>query len=362
MAVAAFHILLIMVMIYLLAIVTEAYFVEALDEIARRWELPEHVAGASLMAMGSSAPELAIAIFALFREGGAHADVGIGTIVGSAIFNILVIPGASALVRPIDVGVRVMLRDSIFYLASVALLVWAIQDGQIEVLEAVALLALYGSYIFVLFRSRGQQGKDAPQAPEQQREETDPEPSEKAHSDDESSQSFVSKWICRGLGWLGGDPVENPYRTFFVSIACIAGACWFLVDSALIFSETVGIPPVVVALTILAAGTSIPDLISSMIVAKQGRGEMAVSNAVGSNIFDILIGLGLPWIIALTLLSRQVAVDNNGLWTSTILLLGTVLLLTGLVALGRGLGRAKGALLVAVYAGYVLWVFLGNGG
>jgi len=361
MTIAVFHILLIVVMIYFLAIVTETYFVEALDEIARRWELPEHVAGASLMAMGSSAPELAIAVFALFRDGGTHADVGIGTIVGSAIFNILVIPGASALVRPIDVGVRVMLRDSGFYLASVVLLVWAIKDGQIEVIEAVALLALYGSYLAVLFRSRGQKNNSAAHAQGQSGGEPASEKEATPEAATEGTQFFVRKWLCRVLGWLGGHPVHNPYRTFMVSIGCIAAACWFLVDSALIFAATVGIPPVVVALTILAAGTSIPDLISSMIVAKQGRGEMAVSNAVGSNIFDVLIGLGLPWLIALTLLSRQVLVDNNGLWTSTILLLGTVFLLTGLVAVGRGLGRAKGALLLTVYAGYVVWVFLGNG-
>ena len=80
----------------------------------------------------------------------------------------------------------------------------------------------------------------------------------------------------------------------------------------------------IIALTVLAAGTSVPDLISSIIVARQGRGEMAVANAVGSNIFDILVGLGLPWAIAIVVLGTDVHVGVDDLWTSTIVLLSTV--------------------------------------
>ena len=90
----------IVVCIYLLSIITDEYFIESLDEISDRLKLPSNVAGASLMAMGSSMPELSIALLSLIQRGGAHSDVGVGNIVGSAVFNILVITGLSALVRP----------------------------------------------------------------------------------------------------------------------------------------------------------------------------------------------------------------------------------------------------------------------
>ena len=93
--------------VYALSVITDGFFVESLDEIAHKLSLPPSVAGASLMAMGSSAPELAIALLALFKGSGEHSDLGIGTIVGSAVFNILVITGASALVRPAAVRFRV---------------------------------------------------------------------------------------------------------------------------------------------------------------------------------------------------------------------------------------------------------------
>ena len=338
------HLFLIGLWIYILAIITDGFFVKSLDQIAIRWALPQSVAGASLMAMGSSAPELAIATFALFGDGGEHSDVGIGTIVGSAIFNILVIPGASAIARPVDVGVRVMMRDSVFYLGSVMALIWAIYDQHIAVYEAAVLLVVYGSYLAVLFRGR--------KAASNSEESDDAEESE----EENASNFWPTRMLSAVLSFLCKDPSQHPYRTFAVSIVLIAGVCHFLVESAIGFSAGVGIPPVIVALTILAAGTSVPDLISSVIVARKGRGEMAVANAVGSNIFDILIGLGLPWLIALVFLGQSVQVGTEGLLTSTVLLVGTVLLLTGMVAVGRGLGRAKGGILLACYGAYVVWV------
>ncbi|MCI5158494.1 MAG: sodium:calcium antiporter, partial [Candidatus Electrothrix sp. AUS1_2] len=108
--------------IYILAIMTDEYFISSLDHISHLLNLPHNVAGASLMAMGSSAPELAIALTALFEGSGEHSDVGIGTIVGSAVFNILVITGASALARPAKITLSVVIRDCLVYVTSIVLL------------------------------------------------------------------------------------------------------------------------------------------------------------------------------------------------------------------------------------------------
>ena len=131
-----------------------------------------------------------------------------------------------------------------------------------------------------------------------------------------------------------------------------------LVDAAVALAEALVIPPVVIGLTILAAGTSVPDMISSIVVAKQGRGDMAIANAVGSNIFDIPIGLGVPWVLTLTVLRRAVTVGTEGLLASVLILLGTVLLLVLFLFTGRKLSRSEGGILIAVYVAYVLWTVL----
>ena len=112
------------------------------------------------------------------------------------------------------------------------------------------------------------------------------------------------------------------------------------------------------ALTILAAGTSVPDMFASIMVARQGRGEMAISNAVGSNIFDILVGLGLPWLLALLFLGDRITIGTEGLWTSALVLLGTVVLLFVFLTTNRRLSRREGWILVGVYVAYVAWVWL----
>lgn len=341
--------------IYLLSIVTDEFFIESLDQIAKKWSLPGNVAGASLMAMGSSAPELAIALFALFKQGGAHSDVGIGTIVGSAVFNILVITGASAIARPAAITWRVVVRDCVIYVASIGLLLVAFADGVITLLEALAFLGLYGVYIFVLFQWEAFMPGEEEEVVEVIEEQIHRRPA------GPRPHRVINGLIIRGIGLVMGDARRAYVRAFLVSIAFVAAISSVLVDSAVQFAQTVGIPPVIVALTILAAGTSAPDMISSIIVARQGRGEMAVANAVGSNIFDILVGLGLPWLIALLFLRPTIHVGTGNLWLSTVILLGTVILLFVLLSTERLLTRKEGWLLLVTYVIYVLWTWIGQG-
>ena len=336
--------LIIILCVYALSVLTEDFFVPALDQISARLNLPASVAGASLMAMGSSAPELAIALFSLFRDGGEHADLGIGTIVGSAVFNILVITGASALVRPAEIKFRVVMRDASVYLAAIGLLLWSFRDGQIDIVEASTFLAAYLGYLLLLFFLKL-------------------ETREEKHELVEAAAEAVAKGGVFGvlptvLRKIIGDPEEHFIRAFVFSIVVVGAICWVLVDAAVAFSDAVGIPPVLVALTLIAGGTSVPDLISSIVASRQGRGDMAVANAVGSNIFDILIGCGLPWLIALVALGREVHVGVDGLWKSTVMLLGTVLLLAVFLFTGRKLSRIEGAILLAVYAAFCVYTFL----
>ncbi|MBN1991627.1 MAG: calcium/sodium antiporter [Anaerolineae bacterium] len=339
--------------IYLLSIITDEFFIKSLDQIAQKWKLPGNVAGASLMAMGSSAPELAIALFALFLGGGEHSDVGIGTIVGSAVFNILVITGVSAVARPARITWQVVIRDCVIYVASIGLLLISFADGRITGLEAGAFLGLYGVYIFILFQWNAFLPGEAAEVIEVIETRL-----QAGHKPNGALYQKARRVIAKGFGVLMGDPRRVYIRAFLVSIVFIAGISWVLVEYSVRFAQAIGIPPVIVALTVLAAGTSAPDLISSVIVARQGRGEMAIANAVGSNIFDILVGLGLPWLIALLIRGKTIMVGTENLWLSTIILLGTVVVLFAFLSTGRLLSRKEGWALVVVYTVFVLWTWL----
>lgn len=348
--------LIIALAIYLLAIITDEFFVVSLDRISNRLKLPNNVAGASLMAMGSSAPELAIALIALFREGGAHSDVGIGTIVGSAVFNILIITGISAIVRPAITTWRVVARDVVMYIATITLLLATYLDGTISLPEALAFIGLYVIYIIILFNWNAfAPGK----------EEDIIKLIETGRKGERDQRRLLSRLgaaaISTGIHFLTGAPKQNYIRTFLVSVILIAFISWFLVEYAVILAENLGLPPLIIALTILAGGTSVPDLIASIVVARQGRGEMAIANAIGSNIFDFAIGLGLPWLIVIVARGNVVHVDANGLWISTIILLTTVILLFLFISTERILSRREGWGLVAVYGVYVIWTWLDAG-
>jgi len=319
MTIMIISLVIIILSVYLLSIITDKYFIVSLDEISKKLRLPNNVAGASLMAMGSSAPELAIAIFALFAAGGANSDVGIGTIVGSAIFNILVITGVSAVANPAHISWKVVTRDIVMYSLGVGLLLATIYDGQITLPEAILYLLLYAIYLLMLYKWDAYVN--------------DPDVVgmvEESIEDEKCCTGVyyrVTTVISKGIGYLTGNARKSYLRAFFVSIAFVALISYALAESAVAFAEAIRVPAVVVALTVLAAGTSVPDMFASITVAKQGRGDMAIANAVGSNIFDIMVGLGLPWILAMAMGSGIVHVDTAGLLSSALLLFGTVILL-----------------------------------
>ncbi len=362
--------LIMLIAIYILAIMTDEYFIPSLDHISHLLDLPHNVAGASLMAMGSSAPELAIALTSLFQGSGEHSDVGIGTIVGSAVFNILVITGASALARPAKITLSVVIRDCLVYVMSIVLLLFTFYDGQIHPLEALSFLVLYASYLLILYKWNSWFPEDALLAEGEEVEEPESHPGEKQEvksksKDRRSIMDVTNDWITKGLGIFAGDVEQSYLRVFFVSIAVIVGLSWILVKSVIIFGDATAIPPVIVALTLLAAGTSAPDMISSVVVARQGRGDMAVANAVGSNIFDILVGLGLPWLIVMGIGMMTggptlVEVGTADLLNSTLVLLGTVFVLFTFLYTERTLSRIEGGILIFLYVIYVLWIWLGG--
>lgn len=327
---------------YLLNEVTDNYFIPALDKISHRLKMSDDAAGATFMAAGSSAPELFIAIIALIY-GGDNTDIGVGTIVGSALFNLLGIIGAVALVKNSKLQWKPLFRDLGFYLISIGFLYWALRSGNINILNATVFLAFYVVYVVVVVNWRKFF------------------PSERKIIEEDDKEEVEPHWkkLMRPFDYLLERlfPRQELYIThFLLSIVFIALLSWALVESAIIISESLNVPKYIIALTVLAFGTSVPDMISSIIVARQGRGGMAISNAVGSNIFDILIGLGLPWLITIFVTGVNIPINTHDLNIHVLVLLGSVIFVLILFLLNKWkLDKKLGILILLSYFFYLIY-------
>jgi K+-dependent Na+/Ca+ exchanger-like protein len=334
-----------------LAKVVDDYFVESLDRIAERLRMSHDAAGATLMAVGSSAPELFVAIFAVIRPDGGHESIGVGNIVGSALFNILAITGVAAIVRKAIISWQAVVRDLFFYGGSVIILLVTLLDGKVSYTEGIILIGVYVIYILVvvywkkLFTYK----------------EKDRKINVKHHNEEHKVVKVYEKimspvdFILKKLF----PPAKYNLAIFFISIAIIAGISWVLVESAIHIAHILHISEAVIAVTVLAIGTSIPDLLSSMIVSKQGRGGMAISNAIGSNIFDISIGLGIPFMIIIFSTGGEASLDVGSIEQSVYFLLASVFIVFFLFIINKWkVGRIFGISLVLIYVAYLIWAII----
>lgn len=338
-------ILALVVSFYLLAQVSDKYFIDSLDKIGKQFNMSHDMAGATLMAVGSSAPELFVAIIALIKPGG-HEEIGIGTIVGSALFNILMIIGAAAFVKKSFLSWQPVTRDMVFYGISIIMLIIAFYDGKIVMFEAAIFVIFYGIYLVAVAKWR----KIFPY-----------EDLDESSGVDYDTGVDNSKWerFFKPFDLIVDfffPPIRYYYMVFFISIIFIALLSWILVESAVVISHILQVPEVVIALTVLAVGTSVPDMISSVIVAKQGRGGMAFSNAVGSNIFDIAIGLGLPWLVIMAIRSETIPVIRENLIVSVIFLFASVLAIIIILIINKwSIAKKSGIVLMSLYLVYIIY-------
>jgi len=281
-----------------------------------------------LMAIGSSAPELFISIIALLKGGG-HEIIGISTIIGSSLFNLLVIIGIVAFVKKAKLVKQPVIRDMIFYALGVIVLIAVIINGSIGLVEALVLLALYLVYVYSVVKWR----KWFPY-----------QDNGKGEEEEKIGMTGMNKVLSHVF------PNKKRYvLTFILSILWIALLSWGLVESAIMIAYRLNISEMIVALIIVAIGTSIPDMMGSIIAAKRGNVDMAVSNAIGSNVFDIFFGLGLPYTICL-MLGGKIAVDSNNILMVAIYLIGTIIITLCLLKFRKWvLDKKTGIIMIGLY-------------
>ena len=314
-----------------LAIVCDDYFVTSLEDISEALNLSPDVAGATFMAAGSSAPELFTSLMGVFAV---KNDVGIGTIVGSAVFNLCCIIGGTAMFTPTTLVIdwKPITRDTFFYGISIFAMIYVLYDGMVTMTEASGLIVCYFFYVLFMYFNAGIMAAISNCCGEADKlGDGDDEKKEEEEEDDDESP--IAKAIARPLNLVFEVTIPNcslPQNkdryllTFFSSIIWIGVLSYFMVTWASKLGCIWGIHPAIMGVTILAAGTSVPDAIGSLLVARDGQGDMAVSNAIGSNVFDILLGLGLPWVLSGFIYGDAVPVDAENIVPLSLILVGTL--------------------------------------
>ena len=266
------------------------FFSSAATYIQEKHEIPQSIKAAVIDAVASSFPEFCVAVIAVIMIG--RAEVGISSIVGSALYNVLVIPAAAGLVAtsPMIISREVVWRDNIFYFGVVLLLGAMLWQFPNEWGAGVALLFLlaYIGYVVLLHR-------DFKKSRNQERDEIKAEKVEEDKEDEEDLLELTSE--------------KKAWLWIMLMMFVMGGASHLLVESSLALGDMLGIDGVIMGFVVIAAGTSIPDTALSVISAKKGQYDAAVSNVFGSNIFDICVCLSIPILLALAMSGEPTNID-----------------------------------------------------
>ncbi|VVS97762.1 calcium/sodium antiporter [Erythrobacter sp. EC-HK427] len=279
------------------------------------------LAGLTIVGFGTSTPELATSIQAAFAG---SPGIAVGNVIGSNIANILFILGVSAVFLPLAVRPDAFARDAIALAGSTALCVGAVMLGAIGALAGIVLLASLVAYVIWAYRSEKDSGGAEEERHIAEVEDTAP----KTHS-----TPILLGMVVAGLA------------------AAIFGA-GLLVDGAVILARSAGMSESVIGLTIVAVGTSLPELIACLVAVNRGHSEVALGNIVGSNIYNVLGILGLTAIIHPLAIPAEIA--QVDIWVMA----GTTALLLVMLRTGWKITRMEGGVLVALYVAYTAFLLM----
>ena len=286
------------------------WFVDGAAGLADRFGIPQLVIGLTIVAMGTSAPEAAVSITAALKD---SAGIAVGNIVGSNILNVLIILGLTACVATLSVA-KSTIRIELPYMIAISLLLllfgWT--GNEITFWEGVGLWVAFLLYLGYLFRMA------------KKNKETPPE--------EASSRPL---WMLLVLGIIG--------------LVLIVWGSDVTVDAATALARYFGMSERFIGLTIVALGTSLPELFSSLTAARKGNADIAIGNIVGSNIFNILFVLGTTALITPVPFAARFTVD-----TIVAVLVGVLLLVC--VARSKKLTKPTGILMLAAYAAYFIYL------
>ncbi|MBW4771164.1 calcium/sodium antiporter [Prevotella jejuni] len=275
--------------------------------VAEKMKMPQIVIGLTIVAMGTSMPEFCVSLISALKG---TSDLAVGNIVGSNIFNTLLIVGVSALVAPMSIMKTTVRKDIPFALVASALLLIMCLDGDISRIDAAILFVMFLIFMYITLRGAKAQGTDL----------------------EEKEKKPMGTWLS--IVWI------------LVGLACLIGGSNLFVDGATAVATKLGVSEAVIGLTIVAGGTSLPELATSVVSARKGNSGIAIGNVLGSNVFNILAILGLTGVISPMTLKGITMTDLSMMVISIILI--------WLFSFTKyKIERWEGAILTAVFVGYI---------
>ncbi len=295
------------------------------SRLALAFGLSPLVVGLTVVAFGTSAPETAVSVGAAVSG---QTALAVGNVVGSNIFNVLVILGLSALITPLVVHVQLIRQEVPVLIGASLLLLVLCLDGQLSTVDAGLLLTLQLAYtVFLVRQSRAQTAQ--------------------------ASTADASTLVPATAGRRGSRLLAQ-IGLIVLGLALLVGGAQTLVAAAVTLARTLGMSDLVIGLTIMAAGTSLPEVAASVMATVRGQRDMAVGNVVGSSLFNILGCLGLAGLASGSGLPVPAAALTLDLWV----MVAAALACLPVFVSGRSIARWEGALFLAYYAAYVAWLLL----
>lgn len=283
--------------------------------LAERMQIPQIVIGLTIVALGTSAPEFCVSLVSALKG---TADLAVGNVVGSNIFNTMLIVGVAAMVAPMTILPSTIRKDvPVALVASVALTVMVLMDGDLSRVDAALLFV--GFLAFMWITLRGAKGSHAIE-----QEQAAPR-----------GYSVLKSLLLLALG-----------------LACLVVGSNIFVDGAANVAQELGVSEAVIGLTIVAGGTSLPELATSVVAARKGNSGIAIGNVLGSNVMNILLILGGAGLISPMVVKGITIVDFT-------VMTGSMLLLWLFSYTKLTVARWEGAVLTAIFLGYMAWLVAG---
>ena len=283
--------------------------------LAERMQIPQIVIGLTIVALGTSAPEFCVSLVSALKG---TADLAVGNVVGSNIFNTMLIVGVAAMVAPMTILPSTIRKDvPVALVASVALTVMVLMDGDLSRVDAALLFV--GFLAFMWITLRGAKGSHAIE-----QEQAAPR-----------GYSVLKSLLLLALG-----------------LACLVVGSNIFVDGAANVAQELGVSEAVIGLTIVAGGTSLPELATSVVAARKGNSGIAIGNVLGSNVMNILLILGGAGLISPMVVKGITIVDFT-------VMTGSMLLLWLFSYTKLTVARWEGAVLTAIFLGYMGWLVAG---
>ena len=301
------------------------FFVEGASSIAKRMHIPTIVIGLTIVAFGTSAPELAVSLPAAIKGSN---DIAIGNVVGSNIFNLLVVIGVSAMISPLTVKRSMIKKDyPLSILAAVLLGVLCLdsvlfhaKETTLGRMDGVSLLVCFVFFMYITVREGLRGRKDA----------------KKEHEDEVENMSF---------------PIGKSIVLLVVGLAGIVFGGDLSVEGAKEIARAFGLSEALIGLTIVAIGTSLPELVTSIVAAKKGESDIALGNVVGSNLFNIFFILGC----SATILPMHVS--GTYIYDIGLLIIVSVLAFIP-IAKSKKVGRVMGGVMTLAYVAYTVYLIM----